>query len=281
MTTDSNAARQAALESFNHAIEALQGGNREEAAKHYQRAFDSILEEEAQDRAFKAFVAYQYGVCLLKLHGIDQQKGSRATSPSHQDATANIKHLWEETLRLFNSVNKSTIDDIDRQFPLSSAVHNIASDPLMQDVILPEMIEFAFDLARQGQKAEAVEMLTSVLRKLDEANPDHKVMLAKVHNRLATLCSDTRDKQEAADHAEWVLKNAPPIDETMQMVMELILEQAGRNAPTISQPSASPPQSSATFSSPANAKAGGGCSSLLSVLIISVLALILAFFVLR
>lgn len=97
-----------------------------------------------------------------------------------------------------------------------------------------EMIERGMELANEGQKAEAYEMLTRACTNLDESNPDHRKILGIVRTRLAALCNDLDRSTEAADHAEWVLKNTSPDvpgmnDETTRMMLQVLLHMAGRD----------------------------------------------------
>ncbi len=96
-----------------------------------------------------------------------------------------------------------------------------------------EMIEQGLALANNGQKAEAYEVLTRAWKNLDESDPNHRDILGVIRTRLASLCNDLDHPTEAADHAEWVLKNTSPNvpgmnDENTRMMMQVLLHMAGR-----------------------------------------------------
>ena len=127
---------QAATDDFNNAVLAIRQGDRKSAIVHYQTAFDLLGEVFAPDRAFKAIVAYQYGVCLMKLHNLDEERNLAILSGVQQEAANKIRNLWQETIRLYSTLDASTIGHYSRLFPpgLALAVDAIVSDPLMQQV---------------------------------------------------------------------------------------------------------------------------------------------------
>ena len=89
-----------AAQYFNMAHESIRNGDRSEAVKHYLTCMDLAGEENGQDRTYKAFVAYQCGVCLLKQFSLDGGAPEWFLKPQEQ-AAAQLRELWKTTLRLF------------------------------------------------------------------------------------------------------------------------------------------------------------------------------------
>jgi hypothetical protein len=99
---------------------------------------------------------------------------------------------------------------------------------------MEEIIAHGFDLAKKGKKEEAYVVLKAVSDNLPESHPANREALGIIRTRLVALCNDTGRQSESADYAEWVLKNAPPDDEMMRMILQTALQMAGRD-PMIGQ----------------------------------------------
>ncbi|MGH9846788.1 MAG: hypothetical protein ACREEM_49450, partial [Blastocatellia bacterium] len=97
----------------------------------------------------------------------------------------------------------------------------------MQDVV--RYLVRGLEFASENQKVPATEFLTKVVENLDESDPEHRKLLETAHFRLAALHSDLDNSEEAVKHAEWVLRNAPPANEALRMMLETILKMYGRN----------------------------------------------------
>jgi len=126
----------AASEHQNCAVDAIKKGNRELAVKHYEIAIESFMENEQEDRAFKAFLCYQCGVCLLRLFKLENFNVSMAMNfdLKSRKAVIQIQQHWNDTIRLYKSLSKDFISSFDARFPpgLKIAVKNIHSDYLMK-----------------------------------------------------------------------------------------------------------------------------------------------------
>ena len=95
--------------------------------------------------------------------------------------------------------------------------------------IMEQAIAHGFDLAKKGKKEEAYVVLKAVSDNLPESHPANREALGIIRTRLVALCNDTGRQSESADYAEWVLKNAPPDDEMMRMILQTALHMAGRD----------------------------------------------------
>jgi tetratricopeptide (TPR) repeat protein len=119
-------------ENYNLAVDKFNEGNKIEAARLFEIAFSYCPENSAEDRAWKAIVAYRYGVCLWKLHHIEALSNLKNTSIEIQSAIEKIRSLWGYTLDVYKSLDKIFIKDFDQRLPLSTSVRNIVEDRLMQ-----------------------------------------------------------------------------------------------------------------------------------------------------
>src|SRR5258707_6734562 len=99
MPNDSSANNQSAAEKFNAAHDHIRQGDREAAAIDYQQAFDLLEENSAANCAFKAFIAYQHGVCLLKGHQLEGKTPNQLPAAQRNVADVITKRR-NETVRL-------------------------------------------------------------------------------------------------------------------------------------------------------------------------------------
>jgi hypothetical protein len=122
--------RQLAVQYFNMAHASIRSGDRSEAVEHYRTCMDLVGEENAQDRTYKAFVAYQCGVCILKQFEIDGVDPEWFSKPQEQAADM-IRDLWTTTLRLYRSLGR---EDLESDFGtmLKKHVPDIVKDRLMR-----------------------------------------------------------------------------------------------------------------------------------------------------
>jgi tetratricopeptide (TPR) repeat protein/tRNA A-37 threonylcarbamoyl transferase component Bud32 len=121
---------QLAGEHFNMAHASIRAGNRAEAVQHYLKSMELVGEATPADRTFKAFVAYQCGVCLLnqyQLGGVDPAWFSK----QQKEGASMIRNLWGTTLRLYQTLNQS---DLQTEFGslLRKHVPAITRDPIMR-----------------------------------------------------------------------------------------------------------------------------------------------------
>lgn len=121
----------AVSEYFNMAIDLRKQGNRNEAIKYFRKALDICSEEKPEDRAFKAFISYQYGVCLLKMHNLEGIRPTTKIDHKNLEAVRQIQNLWNDTLRLYNSLDSKFLSDFDKRYNLTESSWNIKRDPIM------------------------------------------------------------------------------------------------------------------------------------------------------
>lgn len=122
--------RRQAGEHFNMAHASIRAGNRTEAVQHYLKCMEFVGEATGGDRTFKAFVAYQCGVCLLTQHRLEGVDPGWYNSQQREAATM-IKKLWSTTLRLYRTLAPA---DLQTEFGsiLRKHVPAITSDPIME-----------------------------------------------------------------------------------------------------------------------------------------------------
>jgi tetratricopeptide (TPR) repeat protein len=122
---------------FNEAQEKWQKGNRQEADLWFKRTIQIAPEDTPNDRAFKALVAYQAGVNLLRIHNLDDNRPDNIEDRRTLEAIEQIRSLWKTSLRLYDSLSPQDISDFDKKFPpgLTDAVWNIKRDVyIMSDI---------------------------------------------------------------------------------------------------------------------------------------------------
>jgi len=120
------------LENYNLAVDKFNEGNKKEAAQLFDIAFSHCTVISNEDRAWKAIVAYRYGVCILKLYHIENISNLINLSEEIKSAIEKISNLWSFTLQTYGSLDKNFIKDFDQRLPLSTSVKNIKEDRLMQ-----------------------------------------------------------------------------------------------------------------------------------------------------
>ncbi len=94
--------------------------------------------------------------------------------------------------------------------------------------IMEQAIAHGLSLAKQGKKEEAYVVLKAVSDNLPESHPANRQALGVIRTRLTAICNDTGRETESVEYADWVLKNAPPDDEMIRMMLQMKLHMAGR-----------------------------------------------------
>lgn len=115
---------------YNLAIRSIQQGNRVAAVNYYLKALNALDEEKGNSRAFKAFIAYQCGVCVLKhyeMEGVDPRRYTK----EQRDGAEMIRKLWGSTVRLATTLGP---EDLGEGFGamLPRAVRSIMDDSIMK-----------------------------------------------------------------------------------------------------------------------------------------------------
>jgi len=119
----------------NNAIQSISEGNRAEAVERFREALALAPEVSEEDRAFKALLLYyQCGVCILKMHGLENRRPGVNNTREQQSAVGEIQQLWRQTVRLCDTLSPNFLAAWDRRCPpgLQAAVRAIARDPVMQ-----------------------------------------------------------------------------------------------------------------------------------------------------
>ena len=122
--------RQLASQHFNMAHASIRASNRGEAVQHYLKCMELVGEATSADRTFKAFAAYQCGVCLLNQFQLDGVDPAWFSKPQKQ-AASTIRDVWGTTLRLYRTLQPQ---DLQSEFGslLRKHVPAILEDPIMQ-----------------------------------------------------------------------------------------------------------------------------------------------------
>ncbi len=130
--SDSHLVELCVIVSFNEANNNVETGNRVDADLWFRRALELAPEEKKDDIAFKGIVYYLTGVNLLRLHNL---KGSNfyQMDESTINIRRDIKSLWNQSVRLYNSLDPGFVADFDKRMPpgLTESVWNIKRDPIM------------------------------------------------------------------------------------------------------------------------------------------------------
>jgi tetratricopeptide (TPR) repeat protein len=127
--------RGAAVECFNMAVESRKDGKRAIAKQWYEKALEAALETRPQDRVFKAFVAYNHGINLLKMYNVEDTKPSANLESETQQAIHQIRRAWGLALQLHSTLTPEYLASSNEAFvkELISVVPKILADPLMSD----------------------------------------------------------------------------------------------------------------------------------------------------
>lgn len=134
--------RKAVTEYYNMAVSAREKGNRQTAVQYFKEAFAFCGEEVPPERGFKALIAYQYGVCLWHIHGLQDYGLSDYLQEENlpaetKEAIKQIRILWKECVRLYSTLDNEEIADLDRRHSgrLTNAIESIERDPIMSESI--------------------------------------------------------------------------------------------------------------------------------------------------
>lgn len=204
-------ARSTALLRFNAGVDALRQKNHLSAADLFAEAFEIMPAEAANDRAFRALIAYQRGVALLRGAGLENL--SLKSVPDEELPTVvKIREIWSTALGILPDLDKETFTRFNEDIA-PGATAAMVNDPLMRGEIAQRR---GIDLANGGQKAEAAKVLLGAVDLLDPRIQGHDRLIAETRTRLATLLSDLGDRRAAADHARWVLEHCPPESDFMK-----------------------------------------------------------------
>lgn len=210
-------ARSTALLRFNAGVDALRQKNHLSAADLFSEAFEMMPAEAANDRAFRALIAYQRGVAMLRGAALENL-GLKSIPDDKLATVVKIRETWSTALEILPGLDKETFTRFNEALA-PGATAAMVNDPLMRGEIAQRR---GIDLANGGQKAEAAKLLLSVLDLLDPRIAGHDALIAEARTRLATLLSDLGDRPRAADHARWVLEHCPPDSDFMKEAFFMI-----------------------------------------------------------
>jgi len=86
--------------------------------EYFRHAIAVAPEVREEDRAFKALLlCYQCGVCLLKMHGLENRRPGVQSTREQQIAIAEIQKIWLETVRLYGTLSPTFVAEWDRRCP--------------------------------------------------------------------------------------------------------------------------------------------------------------------
>lgn len=197
--------RSRALQCFDRGADAFNQRKYEDAASLSAQAFDAMPASGPTDAAFRALIAYQRGLALLRAAGLEKVPSKKIPTNKLPKA-AEIREVWKAALAILTSLPAEVVKHFNEDLA-PGATSAMVNDPLMQGAIMHSR---GIDLANEGKKAEASRCLREALDLLDPRVPEHESLIAEAHLRSATLLSDLGDRLNAADHARWVLEHHLP-----------------------------------------------------------------------
>lgn len=197
--------RSRALQFFNRGADAFNQRKYGDAASLSAQAFDAMPASEPNDTAFRALIAYQQGLALLRASGLEKVRPKEIPA-NKLTVAAEIRAIWKTAFGILANLPAEVAKHFNEELA-PGATSAMVNDPLMRGEILHTR---GIDLANEGKKAEAARCLREALDLLDPRVPEHKPFIAESHLRSATLLSDLGDRLNAADHARWVLEHHPP-----------------------------------------------------------------------
>jgi len=109
---------------YNQAVDAREAGQFAIAEKMFQGALNWSPESTENDRMWKGFVSYQFGVLLLNHSGI--LKAKPLLSDTEFAVVRQINYLWDNTRRLVEGIPASTLQNF--SFPIWNAIQAIKED---------------------------------------------------------------------------------------------------------------------------------------------------------
>lgn len=139
--------RQKAQQVFNNAHQLRQQERRQEAAAVFDQALELAPEELRGDRTWKAFAAYQAGLNLMTLHGLDAGGDERLMDGPRRAALEDLRSHWTRMMDLVTSVNRQDVRGYDttpngQQPILSTAIRTVVEDPLIAPALKPAWLHW-------------------------------------------------------------------------------------------------------------------------------------------
>lgn len=129
---------------FNQAHALRQQGQRAEAVPLFREAVAVSPRELRVDRTWTAYAAYQGGVNLMTLHGLDQAAPANL-SRTQARGLEELRTLWTEMMDLIVSVNRQDVRAYDTTPQgcnpiLSTAIRTVVEDPLLVPLLRPSWL---------------------------------------------------------------------------------------------------------------------------------------------
>lgn len=132
--SESSLAEEAFTQRSNLALDAAKGGDRDRAATLYELALTPRLSHtpHPSHRAFKAIVAYQAGVNLLRKYGLEGMDAAGLATPHVEQQAEHVLSVWRLASELHDSLTRQEISALDGNLrrALTDAIWAIARDPL-------------------------------------------------------------------------------------------------------------------------------------------------------
>jgi len=206
--------RQAASQFYNAGVKASEENDFDRAMFWYEKALSQLEEGSDNERCFKAVTLFNYGLAILDANALNEDHLPPWTE-KRLSAIVKTRERWNEAVGLLGRVKGEESGDAKTKEELQPRLmkHRFVRGPLRFMVGL--------DLAKRSVKPEARDMLKLALKDLIPELAEDWKMIQYAHIRLAALCNDTGLKSESAQHAKWVLRNCPDLDEMTKMLMQV------------------------------------------------------------
>ena len=206
--------RQGVSQFYNAGVKASEEHDFGRAMFWYEKALSRVEEGSDNERCFKAVTLYNYGLAILDANGLNEDN----LPPWNKERLAAIvktRECWNDAVGLLGRVTGEESGDANTKEELKPRLmkHRFIRGPLR--------FMLGLDLAKRSVKPEARDMLKLALKDLIPELPEDWKMIQYTHVRLAALCNDTGLKSESAQHAKWVLRNCPDLDEMTKMMMQV------------------------------------------------------------
>jgi len=211
---DSELRHQAMFQYHNQAVDAFNQRNYRDAAEGYFKALEEACEQTDEDRAFKALIAYEHGLSLLRMSGLEKVHPKQIPRESLPLANR-IRDIWHKAIAL--SVTSGEAKRLFDEELAPGAGKAMANDFLMRG---EPCVLRGMELRKSGRDSEAIEFFIQAVDYLDERVPRHHRPLVAAHLELASLLDANGRSSEAGEHARWILAKERLPEPELQALVE-------------------------------------------------------------
>jgi len=174
--------RSRAMQLSNAGAEAFNRRDYVAAAELGAQAFAAMPTETPQDTAFRAVIAYQWGLSILRASRLEDV--SPKAIPDSKLAAANeMRRIWGTALQSLAELDEDTVREFNEDLA-PGAKKAMVNDGLMRGEIV---FHVGVALVNQGQTQEAARRLQEALDFLDPRVPAHRALIGRAQSTLAQL----------------------------------------------------------------------------------------------